>query len=343
MTLRLVHQSTVPASMSPYRLQDERGAEVTLANEFLDAQRIRGLAVRSLRAYGNSLLHFFRWWLDGPSRPISELSEPILRDYVRSQLDEDRGPTPQTVNHRLTVVRCLYRFHHGRDIPLGPSGAHPVRSRRNPFGFRRNYLATTLRLKQPRRVVVPLSPEDVSRFWNSFRTFRDLSIVALMLLNGLRSQEILNLLLGDLALSQRQIRVRGKGNRQRIMPLAEETADVLQCYLDLERPDVASPFVLVSLKGQRRGQPMTAAGLRSLFRHHRLRSQVPSANPHRLRHTFGSDMARAGVSLPALMHLMGHAHVHTTMLYVQISPQDVWREYARAVRARTRLTPPEIP
>lgn len=49
------------------------------------------------------------------------------------------------------------------------------------------------------------------------------------------------------------------------------------------------------------------------------------------RHSFGTDMVPAGISLPALMHLMGHADIHTTMLYVQIAPEDVWREYARRV------------
>jgi site-specific recombinase XerD len=79
---------------------------------------------------------------------------------------------------------------------------------------------------------------------------------------------------------------------------------------------------------------MTPAGLRSLFRHHRLRSQVPQANAHRFRHTFGADMVRAGISLPALQHLMGHSQIHTTMLYVRLAPEDVWREYARAVEKR---------
>ena len=88
---------------------------------------------------------------------------------------------------------------------------------------------------------------------------------------------------------------------------------------------------------------MTPAGLRSLFRHHRQHSQVLHANPHRLRHTFGADMARAGISVPALQHLMGHSQIHTTMLYVQLAPQDVWREYARAVENRTRLSTPQIP
>jgi integrase/recombinase XerD len=82
---------------------------------------------------------------------------------------------------------------------------------------------------------------------------------------------------------------------------------------------------------------MTPAGLRSLFRHHRLRSEIRTANPHRFRHTFGADMVRAGISLPALQHLMGHSQIHTTLLYVQLAPTDVWREYARAVANRSRL------
>jgi site-specific recombinase XerD len=54
-------------------------------------------------------------------------------------------------------------------------------------------------------------------------------------------------------------------------------------------------------------------------------------------------MVRAGISLPALQHLMGHAQIHTTMLYVQLAPQDVWREYARAVANRSGLSSPRIP
>ena len=86
---------------------------------------------------------------------------------------------------------------------------------------------------------------------------------------------------------------------------------------------------------------MTPAGLRSLFRHHRRSGRVEKANPHRFRHTFGSDMARAGISLPALMKLMGHADIHTTMLYVELSAKDVWEEFQRVVRRipRGRIAP----
>ena len=83
------------------------------------------------------------------------------------------------------------------------------------------------------------------------------------------------------------------------------------------------------LKGPARGARMTPAGLRSLFRYHRRSTGVQKANPHRFRHTFASDMVRAGVSLPALMQLMGHAQIQTTLVYVQVTPLEVYQQYAK--------------
>ena len=343
MNLSLLHQPGTPASASPYRLLDHQGQEITWANGFLDAQCIRQLSLRSLRAYGYDLLHFARWWQQHPSLTLLELDESTLLDYVRDQLNEVPKPTPQTINHRLGVLRCLYRFHSGHPLPAGASYFQRSYLTRSPLGYGRFHRVMTsgLRLKQPQRVIVPLSADEVANFWGSFRNFRDLALVALMLLDGLRSRETLDLRLEDLQLADAQIRVLGKGNKQRLLPLPADTIQVLQNYLRLERPLTNSPALFVSLKGRQRGKPMTVAGLRSLFRHHRLRSQVLRANPHRFRHTFGADMVRAGISLPALQRLMGHTHIRTTMLYVQLAPQDVWREYARAVQNRTRLSLPQ--
>jgi site-specific recombinase XerD len=343
MKLSVVYRPFVPASTSPYRVLDDRGREIAWANAFLDAQRIRQLSLRSLRAYAYDLLHFARWWGDAP--PLAEITESTLLDYVRHQLDREPRPTPQTVNHRLGVMHCLYRFHFGREIPAGQSHFQRGYTTRSPLGYGRprRAVAWGLRLRQPRRVVVPLSADEVAKFWRSFRTFRDLAMVGLMLLDGLRSCEVLALQLEDLQLADAQMRVLGKGNKKRILPLPPEILEVLDKYRRLERPLTNSSFLFVSLKGRQRGRAMTPAGLRSLFRHHRGCSQVLQANPHRLRHTFGADMVRAGISVPALQHLMGHSQIHTTMLYVQLAPQDVWREYARAVEKRTRLSTPQIP
>ena len=344
MKLTVVHRPSVPASASPFRLLDEQAQEIAWANAFLDAQRVRQLSLRSLRAYAYDLLHFARWFQD-PPRLLPEITESTLLDYVRHQLDQEPKPTPQTVNHRLDVLRCWYRFHHGHEIPAAQSHFQRTYTKRSPLGYGRPRRAVSLglRLRQSRRVIVPLSAEEVAKFWHSFRTFRDLALVGLMLLDGLRSCEVLALQLEDLQLPDAQMRVLGKGNKKRVLPLPQEILEVLEKYLRLERPLTNSSFLFVSLKGRQRGRGMTPAGLRSLFRHHRVRSQVPHANAHRFRHTFGADMVRAGISLPALQHLMGHAQIHTTMLYVQLAPQDVWREYTRAVEKRNRLGSSQIP
>jgi integrase/recombinase XerD len=344
MSLRLVYRASSPAGLSPYRVLDHQEREILWVNEFLDALHIRNLSPRSLRAYGFDLLNFARWWRLRKRPSLSLLNEARLFEYVRHQLESTPKPTPQTVNHRLAVLRGLYRFRYGREIPRSRASIQSIHKTRCPLGYgKRGERIIGLRLKQPRRVVVPLSTAEVSRFWSSFRFYRDLSIIALMLLNGLRSREIIELQLEGVCFSEAQLRVRGKGNKERVLPLSEDAIQTLHRYIEYERPPSPSSYLFLSLKGRRRGHPMTAAGLRSLFRHHRRSTKVPLANAHRFRHTFGADMVRFGVSLPALMHLMGHSHIQTTMLYVKLSPEDVWREYRRAIQNAKRTAVPVQP
>jgi site-specific recombinase XerD len=338
MKLSVIYQPAVPASASPHRVCDEKGGEVEWANAFLDGQRLRQLSPRSLRIYAYDLLDFARWF-EPQHRRLAEITESTIVDYVRHQVEQDPKPTPQTVNHRLGTVRCCYRFHTGQGIPAGQVHFQRHYAKRSPLGYGRprRAIARGLRLKQDRRVIVPLSAEEVAKFWQSFRTYRDLALVGLMLLDGLRSCEVLALELEDVQFAEGQMRVRGKGNKQRLVPLPPEILEVLRNYLRMERPLTNAPAFFVSLKGRQRGRPLTAAGLRSLFRHHRMRSQVRNANPHRFRHSFGRDMVQAGMSLPALQQLMGHSQISTTMLYVELAPRDVWREYARAIEKRKKL------
>lgn len=349
MIFRTLRRDNPASAASPFHIADRDGRELEWANRFLDAQYVRGLAPLSLRAYANTILHFVRWWSRRPGVDIAvfraeQFTESTLVDYVRDQLGERPKPAPENINIRSSLLRRLFRFHFHEDMPHAPYLIGRTFYRRSPLGYGRGRPASIadLKLKVPHRVVVPLQPEQVARFWSSFHTARDLALVALMLLNGLRSREVLGLKLADLMFSEAQIRVCGKGSRIRLLPLPPETIRILQCWLRTERPlTTNAPEVFVSLKGKARGRAMTPAGLRSLFRHHRTVSSVPEANPHRFRHTFGSDMIRAGVSLPALQRLMGHAFIHTTLLYIQLTPQDVFAEYTRAVEriAKNRLPP----
>jgi integrase/recombinase XerD len=329
----------VPGGYSPYRVLDENSNEVSSANEFLDALAARGLSERSLRAYGYSLLTLWRW-LGTEGRDLCRLNQADMLAYIRFQRRPGAAASAATINHRLTTVSCLYRFHTGRDIPSGQS-TFPNRpfpwhgNRRSELGFvqtsRQSCRGNLLRVKAPRPVVVPLTSEEVQQFLESLRSWRDLSIVALMLLCGLRSREVINIAPEDVRLSEPEILVHGKGNKDRTVPLSPQVSSCLRAYLDIERPETATTTLFVCLKGPGRGHSMTPAGLRSLFRYHRRCSKTAKANPHRFRHTFGADMARAGISLPALMRLMGHASIRTTMLYIELTPGDVWEEFHRVV------------
>ena len=336
MKFRVICQKTSSGAQSPIRVVEQStGKGVAWINRYLDREYVRRLANKSLFAYAHSLLHFVRWWESihhTGEISAADLTESTLLDYLRFQSGQQPPPAASTINDR---VACADRAIHSQfpDAPCQVAqGFHKIYLHRRPMGLGRpRFQLSRLRIKEPRLNIVPLSVEEVARFWSSFRNARDLAIVGLMLLQGLRSVEVMTLNRDDVLLSEGQLRVCGKGNKLRLLPLAPETTQLLEHYLHLERPDPCSAALFVVLKGRARGHRITPAGLRSLFRYHRRTTGVKIANPHRFRHTFASDMVRAGISLPALMQLMGHADIETTMRYVKVSPQDVYLQYARAV------------
>ena len=340
----VLYQQTAHNAQSPIRVVDQTtGHDVVWVNRYLDREYVRRLANTTLRSYAHSLLHFVRWWESvhhtGDIRK-GDLTESTLLDYVRFQSSQQPRPSASTINDRVAVADRALR----NEFPDAPCqiarGFHQAFLRRMPMGLGRpRVLMSRLRVKVPKRNIVPLSVDEVARFWSSFRTSRDFAIVGLMLLHGLRSAEVLALNSDDVLLSEAQLRVHGKGNKWRLLPLAPETVQLLEHYLRLERPHPGSPALFVVLKGPARGTRMTPAGLRSLFRYHRQTTNIHLAHPHRFRHTFASDMIRAGMSLPALMQLMGHSDIQTTLRYVQVTPQDVYLQYARAVAQHIRPLP----
>ena len=335
MKFRVIHQKAPSGAHSPYQVVEqstERG--VGWINRFLDREYVRHLANTSLYSYANSLLHFVRWWESVHHTgdiTREDLADSTLLDYVRFQSSLQPPPSAATINDRVACADRAIR----NEFPDAPCqaahGFQQVYLHRRPLGLGRpRFELSRLRVREPKPTIVPLSVDEVARFWSSFRNARDLAIVGLMLMHGLRSAEVMALNRDDVLLSEGQLRVRGKGNKLRFLPLAPETTQLIDHYLRMERPDPCSAALFVVLKGPARGMRMTPAGLRSLFRYHRQTTGIQLANPHRFRHTFASDMVRAGISLPALMKLMGHADIQTTLHYVQVSPLDVYLQYARA-------------
>lgn len=152
-----------------------------------------------------------------------------------------------------------------------------------------------------------------------------------MLLGGLQSAEVRGLLLRDVDMGRRRLRVVGKGGKEQVVPVDGVFFAELGAYLRRERPSgLATPECFVVLRGPTIGAPMSEAGLRSLFRRHRDSSGQLRVRPHRLRHTYGTELAAAGIDLLVLRELMGHASPETTARYVHLSTEHLAAEYAAA-------------
>ena len=222
-------------------------------------------------------------------------------------------------------------------VPRGPAARRAATGERTGLlgHLARPRPRSKLRVREPRRLPRGLDRAETAALLSSFRTDRDRAIAGLMLLSGLRSAEVLGLRVADVDIGRGWVRVTGKGDKERRVPLDPDVAGLIQSYLLAERPETASRALFVVAKGPHRGQPLTAAGLRRVFRYHREISGVAAGHPHALRHSFGTALAEAGVDLPVLQALMGHDHVDSSAAYIHLAPAHVRAAYD-AARDRQR-------
>jgi integrase/recombinase XerC len=344
---------TVVRTDAGHRLEGT-GDDVVLANRFLDHLTARGFAPATVRAYAFDALSFLRFcaerdlelgevvptdlfdYLDWLGRPRPTAGQRVVPIGTR------HGAAPATANRRIAALRGLFEF----AVLAGAHADSPVPTARRATGLRpkrRGLLGhistgkprTGGRLvREPRRLPESLEAEEVATFVADLDTHRDRAMVLAMVLGGLRAGEVRSLLLADVDVGARRVRVVGKGNKERVVPVERAFFTEVTAYLRTERPrGCATAECFVVLRGPTRGAPLTEAGMRRIFRTHRARSGVTRARPHRFRHTYGTELAAAGIDLLVLRELMGHASPETTAGYVHLSAETLAAEYQRA-RAR---------
>lgn len=334
-----------------------------LVNEYLAYLADRNYSPKTVRAYGYDLLAFCRW-LAAEDLPLPEATTEMLLRFLRAcreaKVPGRPGPNvvrlsgrrmdqyaATTINRRLAAIAGLFTFAAMRDpdvtnpVPKGREARWRVPGERSGMlahTVRRPKNRSSLRLREPRRLPRALSTSDAAELLASFRTWRDRAVAGLMLYCGLRSAEVLGLGVTDADIGGRWLKVVGKGQRERRVPLDADVASVIQVYLLTERPESDSDRLFLVAKGPSRGQPLTPAGLRTIFRYHRGLTGIVGGHPHALRHTFGTALAEAGVDLAVMQALLGHAHVDTTARYIHLAPAHVKEEFD-AARDRIRSRP----
>ena len=263
-------------------------------------------------------------------------SQRAPRQGVRVVRLEDResGLSARTIARRLSSLSGLFTYL----IARGDAGVrtNPVPrglASRRPSG-RRGRGGVPL-IRTPRTLPRVISPAEVDALMAALRTHRDRAMVEAMLLGGLRRCEVLGLRLGDVNAGEKRLFIsEGKGGRQRIVPVSGRFFTTLGTYLDQERPRTsATEGLFVVLKGARRGEPLSAAGLDEVLAGARGRAGIDRVTCHQLRHTCFTRLREAGMALEAIQAQAGHASIESTRIYLHLANDWLAGEYRRALDA----------
>jgi integrase/recombinase XerD len=294
----------------------------------------RGLSRNTLDAYRTDLLQFGRF-LEDRDRSALDASPADVSDFLEllakggslggspgiggGPRDGDRPPaSPATIHRKSACLRSFYR-HLRRDglLDTDPTAtlSTPRRSRKLPQVLTRGEIEKLL--SQPR------GTEPAS--------LRDRALLELMYACGLRASEAIGLELLDVDTDEGVLRARGKGSKERIVPIGQAALRALRIYLERGRPALvkgsAEPRLFVNFRG---GQ-LTRQGLYKIVRRHALTAGLADRmSPHTLRHTFATHLLAGGCDLRSVQEMLGHADVATTQLYTHLSSERLKDVYFRA-------------
>jgi integrase/recombinase XerD len=261
------------------------------------------LSEATRRAYGGDIGEFCAW-LDERGTHIDAVDVRVLADYVSWLGGARRGRklAPATISRKLAAVRAFLRHALGPDrVP--DARLAPRRARRLPDA------PAAAEIEQTLAALEGDGPLPL----------RNRALVELVYSAGLRSAEAVGLDLGDVDFEQELVHVRrGKGGKERVVPLGEEAALWLGRYLREARPELANgandAFFLSA-----RGRRLDTSTLRRIVPH-----------PHRLRHAFATHLLDGGADLRTIQELLGHSSLSTTQVYSHVDPRHLRRVYDRS-------------
>ena len=295
-------------------LQPRWAAELAAWDRWLVA---RNAAPRTRRAYLADVTQLARW---AGAQQLAPHDVDHKRLRLFAGVLSERGASKATIARKLASVRSFYRHM----VDRGEIAATPA-----------DLVATPKRDQYLPRV---LKEEEVSALLDSIPAstpleLRDRAIFEVAYAAGLRAEELTMLDVGDANFDAEELRVHGKGGRERVVPVGEQAWRALGAYLDRGRPlladesRAAEPAIFLSKSGRRLGTPDLRRRLRGWANR---AGTPPGATPHTLRHSFATHLLEGGADLRTIQELLGHATISTTQTYTRVESRRLRKVYARA-------------
>ena len=287
---------------------------------FLDELRRQNVSTHTIRNYASDLDQFLAYFtIPGETKPAVEAIDKLaIREWL-GHLYEQRL-TAVSMRRKLSAVRSFFKFLI-REGLVEKNVARMVRTPKAP-----KTLPMVMTAEQTNALVDGVAPA-ADRFERPHPS-RDLAIFELLYGCGLRISELVGLSLDDFDFTERWIRVRGKGKKERQVPYTSKAAEALERYMALRQP---------ALNGERalflnhRGGRLTDRGAHGIVKFYaRMITGDSSIHPHSLRHAYATHLLSDGADLRAIQELLGHARLSTTQKYTQVSLTDLLAVYDKA-------------
>jgi len=278
-----------------------------LLESFLDHVSLeRGLSINTRKAYADDIGQFLAFLDQKGVTSLNQASRKQILDHLMAM--KGRGMSTNSISRHLVAIKVFFRYLQQE----GLLDRNVTDTMDSPTLWK--ILPDTL---SEREVELLLNAPDLRKPLG----VRDRAILEILYASGLRVSELAHLHLSDLHLDEGYLRVVGKGRKERVIPVARDSADLLERYLDEVRPmlceDPCEGAVFVS----KRGTPLCRQRLWQLIKQYTKEAGImKNVTPHTLRHSFASHLLANGAPLRVIQEMLGHADIATTQIYTHVHP-----------------------
>jgi len=268
----------------------------------------------TVKAYKSDLNRFNEFVMDEfDGIPIKEVNYPIIRNWIVSLVDQKISN--RSINRKISSLKTYFKFlQKTKQIEVNPLLKHKA-------------------LKTSKKIQVPFSEKEIDEvlvFLNEeddFEGVRNKLIVELFYSTGIRRSELVNLKLNDVSFTQDQIKVLGKRNKERLIPLLPSVIDTIKNYLELrdQLETIHDPtYLFLSGKGKKIYENLVYRVITNYFGR---ASEKVKKSPHILRHSFATHLLNEGADLKAVKELLGHSSLASTQVYTHNSIANLKKVY----------------
>jgi len=286
-------------------------------SKYMDYLQVeRNASPYTVRNYFGDLLGFFHFLKDSGITSLDKIDKEVIRSYLAHLMRQ--GFVKASIARKLSAIRSFYRYLLREEIV----SASPVAATSSPKLDRR--LPSFLTTDESRRLIEapdPVTPQGQ----------RDRALLELLYASGLRVSELARLNLNQVSLDTHEIRVWGKGAKERVVLMGEPAARALAAYLAEGRPKLVGATKTKALFVNRYGQGLSARSVQTILGEYAQMVGIGKrVHPHMLRHTFATHLLDGGADLRVVQELLGHASLASTQVYTHVSKSQAKRIYLAA-------------